>query len=73
MSVKKLGLIGGMGQESTILYYKDIVHMFYKKDSNHNFPELTIEAVNMYEMLSYCNAKDYKKLSDYFKRRLVML
>lgn len=63
--MKKLGLIGGMGPESTLLYYRDIVSGFQKKDSNGYFPALTVESVNMYEMLGFCKKKDYTGLADY--------
>lgn len=51
--MKKLGLIGGMGPESTLLYYKEIASEFHKKEPHGYFPVLTIETVNMYEMLNY--------------------
>jgi aspartate racemase len=63
--MKKLGLIGGMGPESTLLYYHDIVYKFQKEEPNGYFPALTIETVNMYEMLAFCKNKDYSGLTEY--------
>lgn len=63
--MKKLGILGGMGPESTLMYYKLIVTEFQKQDDNNYFPELTIETVNMYKMLDYCNRGDYKNLANY--------
>lgn len=63
--MKKLGILGGMGPESTLMYYKRIVAEFQKFDDNNYFPELTIETVNMYKMLDYCNRGDYNNLADY--------
>lgn len=63
--MKKLGILGGMGPESTLLYYKEIATKFKEKDKENNFPELTIEAVNMYEMLRYCRAGQYDLLAEY--------
>lgn len=40
--MKKLGLIGGMGPESTIPYYHDIVYGVQKKTGKDFFPPLTI-------------------------------
>ena len=48
--MNKLGILGGMGPESTLLYYKEIVSEYKKRDKNGYFPSLTIETVNMYEM-----------------------
>lgn len=63
--MKKLGILGGMGPESTLLYYKEIVSEYKKRDKNGYFPSLTIETVNMYEMLEYCKTQKYKTLSEY--------
>jgi len=63
--MKKLGILGGMGPESTLLYYKEIASAFKEKDKNGRFPALTIETVNMYEMLGYCKAGKYGELADY--------
>lgn len=63
--MKKLGILGGMGPESTLMYYKLIVTEFQKQDVNNYFPELTIETVNMYKMLDFCNRGDYTNLTDY--------
>ena len=42
--MKKLGLIGGIGPESTIPYYKKIVFGVQKKSGRKQFPKLTIES-----------------------------
>ncbi len=63
--MKKLGILGGMGPESTLLYYKEIASAYQKKDKNGYFPALTIETVNIYEMLHYCSTKQYDALADY--------
>lgn len=66
--MKKLGILGGMGPESTLLYYKEIASAFREKDKNGYFPALTIETVNMYEMLGYCKAGEYEALADYLSK-----
>lgn len=68
--MKKLGLIGGMAPESTLLYYHDIVCNFQKKEPNGYFPTLTIETVNMYEMLVFCKNKDYSGFTEYLMKAI---
>lgn len=63
--MKKLGILGGMGPESTLLYYKEIAEKYSERDKNGYFPALSIETVNMYEMLGYCKAGKYRELADY--------
>lgn len=56
--MKKLGLVGGMGPESTIPYYHDIVYGVQEKLGSNVFPELTIESVNVFEVLQLCGEKN---------------
>lgn len=63
--MKKLGLIGGMGPESTIPYYHDIVYGVQSKMKDGGFPILTIESVDVFEVLGCCKRKEYSKLVEY--------
>lgn len=63
--MKKLGLVGGMGPESTIPYYHDIVYGVNEKLGGKVFPELAIESVNIFKMLSYFKQEDYDGLTEY--------
>ena len=48
--MKKLGLVGGMGPESTIPYYHDIVYGVQNRIGKNFFPNLTNETVNQFEV-----------------------
>lgn len=63
--MKKLGLVGGMGPESTIPYYHDIVYGVQKKVGGDYFPNLTIESVNVFEVLRLCREEKFGELTDY--------
>lgn len=63
--MKKLGLIGGMGPESTIPYYHDIVYGVQNKVGKKFFPNLTIESVNVFDILNMCERKEYGALIEY--------
>lgn len=63
--MKKLGLVGGMGPESTIPYYHDIVYGVQKKIGKDYFPNLTIESINVFEVLRLCGEEKYDELTDY--------
>ncbi len=64
-SMKKLGLIGGMGPESTIPYYHNIVYGVQEALGEAAFPELTIESVNVFKVLRLCDEKKYDELAAY--------
>lgn len=63
--MKKLGLIGGLGPESTIQYYHDILYLVQSKMPDGSFPHLTIENVNVFTVLGLCGKQDYDALADY--------
>lgn len=60
----KIGIIGGLGPESTIDYYKNIISIYRKESGDLNYPEIIINSINMTEMLFYIAKKDYSKLID---------
>lgn len=63
--MKKLGLVGGMGPESTIPYYRDIVYGVQKRIGKNFFPNLVIESVNVFDVLRLCNEQKYDELTNY--------
>lgn len=63
--MKKLGLVGGMGPESTITYYHDIVYGVQEALGKSLFPELSIESVNVFDVLRLCGEKKYDELTEY--------
>ena len=68
--MKKLGLIGGMGPESTIPYYHDIVYGVQEAIGEQVFPELTIESVNVFKVLGLCKEQKYDELTKYLMRAI---
>lgn len=63
--MKKLGLIGGTGPESTIEYYKGIEYGVQQKLGKRFFPHLTIESLSVFEVLAFCEKRDYDGLTAY--------
>ena len=63
--MKKLGLVGGMGPESTIPYYHDIVYGVQKRVKRDFFPNITIESVNVFDVLRFCSEQRYDELTEY--------
>jgi len=60
--MKIIGIIGGIGPESTAEYYKRIINGYRKFSNTENYPQLYINSINMTEMLEYVSNNDYKKL-----------
>lgn len=68
--MRKLGLVGGMGPESTLVYYHDLVYGVMRKLGRDEFPPLTIESVNVFRMLGYEEEDRLDDLVDYLSRAL---
>ena len=59
------GLIGGLGPESTILYYKEIIARFQNATGMETFPELLIRSVDMTRVLNLIESGARGKLVEY--------
>lgn len=60
----KLGLIGGTGPESTIIYYRELTSR-YAKERPGEFPPIIIESLSVFRVLGYTDKHDYKGLKNY--------
>ncbi len=49
--MKKIGIIGGLGPEATIDYYRSIIELYRKKQKG-NFPEIILYSLNMRELFT---------------------
>lgn len=63
--MKKIGLIGGIGPESTLLYYKKLVYQLQREVGPTFFPHLAIESLNVFDVLAFCENKDLEGLVSY--------
>lgn len=60
--MKKIGLIGGLGPEATVDYYKEIIHFFNGAGNELVYPEIIIYSVNMSDLLAMMQQKEYDQL-----------
>ena len=63
--MKKLGLIGGVGPETTLKYYKEIEYGVMEKLGRSVLPRITIESLSCFRMIPLGAAQDYKGMTDY--------
>lgn len=62
--MKKIGILGGMGPESTIDYYRGIIKGFREDRDDNSYPRILINSIDMTEMLSYVASGEYDTLVD---------
>lgn len=60
--MKTIGIVGGIGPESTVDYYKSIISLYRKRSGNENYPPIIINSINMTEMLKYVSGENYAAL-----------
>jgi aspartate racemase len=71
--MKRIGIIGGLGPEGTIDYYKRIINMFNSQDSNLNYPEIIIYSVNISDFLQLMESKRYEQAVELMLEKLEAL
>lgn len=71
--MKKIGIIGGLGPESTVDYYKGIIHAFHPTYDQTGYPEITIESCNLKELLSYSSSNRWDKIAQILAGKVKLL
>jgi aspartate racemase len=57
--MKRIGIVGGLGPEATIYYYKEIINAFKDENGSLNYPEIIIYSVNMSVFIGLMTEKKY--------------
>lgn len=60
-----IGLIGGIGPESTIDYYRLFIALYRKRKPDGSYPSLLINSINMAKMLELVVENDLSGLANY--------
>lgn len=63
--MKTLGIIGGLGPESTIDYYQKIIALYRERTGDGSYPEFVINNVNLRKGLDFMAADDLAGMADY--------
>ncbi|MDZ5784559.1 aspartate/glutamate racemase family protein [Marinococcus luteus] len=64
--MRQIGIIGGLGPESTVEYYQSIIKKYQeKKNSLQVLPELYINSINMYNIFTYISEERMDDLIEY--------
>ena len=63
--MKTLGIIGGIGPESTIDYYRSIVAAYRNRQPDGSYPPVIINSINMRKMLDLIEANELVKLTEH--------
>lgn len=63
--MKTVGIIGGIGPESTIEYYRKIVSSYLEREAIRNYPQIIINSIDMIKMLDLIGNREFEEVSRY--------
>ncbi len=68
--MKRIGLIGGLSPESTVHYYQRLCRRFNKAAGGLNFPLMSIESLNLQELVTLFEKNDWNGVGEILLRAL---
>jgi aspartate racemase len=63
--MKTLGIIGGLGPESTIDYYGRIITLYRQRTGNGSYPQFIINSINLKKGLDFMDANNLTGMADF--------
>lgn len=63
--MKTVGIIGGIGPESTIEYYRSIIRLYREQNPDGSYPPVIINSIDLEKMLSLIESTDFAKATEY--------
>lgn len=63
--MKTLGVIGGIGPESTVEYYRSIISLYRERKRDGSYPALILNSIDMQKMLALIGADDLAGVTEY--------
>jgi len=71
--MKKIGLVGGTGPESTLMYYKELNTRIDQLTNEKAMPDLAIESVDFRKAWAYVSNGEKDNLADYLSEKVSCL
>ncbi|OFX49982.1 MAG: aspartate racemase [Bacteroidetes bacterium GWB2_41_8] len=68
--MKRIGIIGGLGPEATVDYYKEIINAFKNGNGDLDYPEIIIYSVNMAHFIRLMREKKYDQATAYISEKI---
>src|SRR5260370_21213095 len=62
--MKTLGIIGGIGPESTIEYYRAIIDAYREQTKDGSYPSIIINSINLKELLDLMLTNELAKVTE---------
>jgi aspartate racemase len=73
VKMKTIGIIGGLGPESTVDYYKEIIAAFNTKFTEPAYPEIIVYSANLKEFMRFVTAEKWTELCEWLLEKIFSL
>lgn len=71
--MKTLGIIGGIGPESTLEYYRFIIDSYRERKNDGSYPCVIINSINLKKVLDFLYAGEFLQLAEHFGKEIKKL
>ena len=71
--MKTLGMIGGVGPESTIDYYKNIIALYRERRRDGSYPQFVINSIDLKKGLDFMDANNLPGMADFLLEEIKKL
>ena len=71
--MKTLGMIGGVGPESTIDYYKNIIALYRERQRDGSYPQFVINSIDLKKGIDFMNANNLAGMANYLLEEIIKL
>ena len=65
MNMKTVGIIGGIGPESTIEYYRFIIEGYRERITDGSYPSIVINSIDLSKLVAWMEASQLAEVADY--------
>src|SRR5256885_679273 len=72
-AMKTLGMIGGVGPESTIDYYQNIIALYRDRKRDGSYPQFVINSIDLKKGIDFMNANNLAAMADYLLEEIMKL
>jgi aspartate racemase len=71
--MKTLGMIGGIGPESTVVYYRSIIAAYREQRPDGSYPSILINSIDLTRMLGLIGANQFSEVGEYLAQEVQKL
>ena len=71
--MKTLGMIGGVGPESTIDYYKNLIAMYRERKGDGHYPQFVINSIDLQKGIDFLDANNLSGMADFLLEEIKKL